>query len=184
MSIPATNNIAAIYDLERVGEVALSNYFKLAGINAFTSQAIPGTGDAEADAALVAQGYTLLDFQRDRPRVEIFSTIGGGKGRFIPHPQFSGVECETQWDIQFQLFLVTEPDMRTHAAFRTLVRYLVHSARGTINALDPLTRHYLSTFVDGGTSPVEKPEEGTFQTRIILGSTISVQSDAWQLLTT
>jgi hypothetical protein len=184
MSTPSAENIAAIYGVKKVAEQALAVYFAANGIKAYTSIAQPSTGDAAADAALVAEGWSIIDFQKDRPRVEIFATRGAGKGIYIPHPQFPAVECETAWDINFELLLITAADMRIHLANQVMVDYLLGAARGSINGVAPLTRHYLAQFTDGGTAPVEKPEEGVFQTRFNFSSMISIQRDAWSLLAT
>lgn len=184
MSTPSAENIAAIYGVKKVVEQAFAVYFTAAGLKAYTSISQPTTGDSAADAALVAEGWSIIDFQKDRPRVEIFATRGAGKGQYIPHPQFPKVECETAWDIKIELFLVTAADMRIHVANQVMVDYLMAAARGSINAVAPLTRHYLAQFTDGGTSPVEKPQEGVFTTRFNFSSMISVQADAWSLLAT
>lgn len=183
--IPSAQNIAMIYALEKAAELGFKTYLESAGVKTFAgSLLIPSSGDADLDKANVAAGYNIIDFQKDRPRVEIFATLGAGKQQFIPHPQYPDVECETLWDITIAFNALTRADMMVHDAYRTMVRYLTHSARGVINGVGGMENHYLGTITDGGTSPVEVPEQGIFRTILSINSMISVQANAWALLTT
>lgn len=170
-----------IYNFERVFEVALKNVLTAANVKAFTSQLVASTGNAEQDAALVAQGWDFLDFQKDRPRAEIFFTPGAGRGQLIPHP-LTGEETETAWKGSYTIRLITAADMVIHAAFRTQVRYLLHRLRGDLNAVAPMTLHSLNFLADQGTSPVIEPQQGDFQTTMQFEIDFSIQGNAWPLL--
>lgn len=184
MSAPTPQAIAAVYDFERVLEFALKTVLEAAQLKAFTSQAVPAGNDDAQNADLVAQGYELLDFQKDRPRVEIEFVCGAGQRQFVPHPD-TGVETEAAWKGQYLLKLVTAADMRLHSALRTMVRYQMQKLRGTINDVAPMTLHNLQLLTDAGTSPVITPEDGVFLSTMNFDIDFSIQADAWaQLVTT
>ena len=183
--MPDNDSIKAIYDFEAVMEMALVQLFKDNEIKAFTTQWIARTGDPAADAANEAAGYSLLDFQLDRPRVDIMFTPGAGAGQFT-NKVIGGVEMpvETSWSGQFKIDLVTEPNAILHAAFRTLCRYIMHTQLLSVNG-NALLLHKIQDFPkDGGTNPVMKGEEGAFVTSIIFDVDFSIQDDAWDSLAT
>jgi len=181
--MPTTENIALIYDFERVMETSLKSLFTANNIKAFTSQMIARSGDKEQDAAAVKAGYDLIDFQKDRPRAEIMFTPGAGQGRFVAKV-IGDIEMpvETSWKGQFKIDLITAADIRIHAAFRTVVRFIMHTQLLSVNGTS-LLLHKIQTFYrDGGTSPVMKPEEGIFQTTMIFDLDFSLEDCAWNFL--
>lgn len=181
--MPTPENIALIYDFERVMETSLKSVFTQNNVKAFTSQMIVRTGDAAQDGAAVQAGYDLIDFQKDRPRAEIMFIPGAGQGRFVA--KFIGgteMPVETSWKGQFKIDLITPPDIRIHAAFRTKVRFIMHTQLLSVNGTT-LRFHKIQNFYrDGGTSPVMKPEEGVFQTSLIFDLDFSLEDCAWDLL--
>lgn len=181
--MPTPQQLAAVYDFEAVFENALKAVLTAAEVKAFTSQLIPSTGDAAEDATLAAQGFEILDFQKDRPRVEIFFTPGAGMGQLIQHPE-TGAETETAWKGGYALRLITAADMRIHRAFRTLVRYQCHRLRGVVNGVAPMTLHCLQFLRDAGTSPTIKSEDGLFESALQFEIDFSIQGNAWAQLAT
>src|ERR1039457_6713386 len=121
--MPTKAQISAIYNFEAIMEMALAQLFIATNVKAFTTQWIAKTGNAVADAANVALGYSLLDFQLDRPRVMIEFIPGAGAGEFT-NKVIAGVEMpvETSWTGQFKVECITEEDSIIHAQFRTLCR--------------------------------------------------------------
>ena len=183
--MPANTDIASLYDFEGVMEKALAALFTANDVKAFTSQWIAKTGDKAADAANEAAGFSLLDWQLDTPRVEIFFTPGAGAGQFT-NKVIGGVEMpvETSWSGQYRLDLKTTADIRKHAAFRTLGRYLLHTQLLSVNG-NALALHHIATFPkDAGTTPMMKGENGFFQTTFLYDIEFSIQDDAWDTLAT
>lgn len=162
--MPDPANIAAIYDLEQALEKAIAAVYESNQIAAYTSQTAP-------------------ELQKKRPRVEIVATIGAGQGQFITHPQYRGVECETAWAVAFTIRAITAAGVEVHNAFRTQARYLAHTLRGVINDGAYMKNHYLNSCMDSGTSPTYEPQQGDYQTDLTFTGGLSVQRNAWQLLT-
>lgn len=189
--MPTNDQISALYNFEAVMEMALAQLFIANDVKAFGTQWIPkaSTGDAAADAATdaanIALGYSLLDFQLDRPRVEIMFTPGAGAGQFN-NKVIAGTEMpvETSWSGQFKVDCITPEDSILHAQFRTLIRYILHTQLQSING-NQLTMHKVQQFaMDAGTTPVLKLEEGVFITTILFDINFSIQDDAWDTLKT
>jgi hypothetical protein len=190
---PTAEQIAEIYDFPRVMEVSLKALFTAREVKAFTSQMIGSTGDAAQDQALIEQGWDIIDFQKDRPRVEIFFQPGAGQGRFRA-TTVNGIviPLETAWNGQFKLDVFTLPDIRAHAAFVTMVRFIMHTQLLQVNAFLPdgtqgnpgtLLSHRIQSFQkDAGTTPLMKSEEGVFQTSLLTEIDFSIQDDAWATL--
>src|SRR5690242_7850864 len=106
--MPTPEQIAAIYDFQQVMELALKTIFTAQQIKAFTSQMIESTGNSANDQALIDQGWDIINFQKDRPRVEILFTPGAGQDQFRA-ATINGVEVpvETSWSGQFKLDVIT-----------------------------------------------------------------------------
>ena len=184
--MPTPENIAKVYDFSNVFEVALKTLFTSGPtqVKAFTSQMIPTTGDASQDAQLQQQGYEIIDFIKDRPRVEIFFTPGAGQERHEAQ-NIGGFDTsvETSWKGQFRLDCTTDADIRQHSAFVTMVRYVMHTQ--LYNGINGkiLQNHYIHQFAkDSGTTPMIKTEEGLFQTTLLFNIDFSIQEGAWALL--
>jgi hypothetical protein len=181
---PSAEQLAAVYDFQGVMEVALKSLFTAREVKAFTSQFIVSTGNDAEDEALIEQGYEILDFQRDRPRVEITFTPGAGQDQFAAKI-IAGVEMpvETSWSGQFKVDVITAPDIRVHKAFVIAVRFLLHTQLQSINGSEYLPLHRIQPFaMDAGTSPQMKTDQGDFQTTLLFDIQFSIQDDAWDLL--
>lgn len=181
--MPTPDQIAAVFDFERVFELAAKALLTANNIKAFTSQMIVTSGSADGDAALVAQGWDIINFQKDRPRAELIFTPGAGQKQ--PRVAvFNGNEfpVETAWKGQYKIDLITGADMRIHAAFRTMVRFVMHTQLLTING-PYLDLHQIQSFhADNGTSPVMKPEDGVFQTTMLFEIDFGILDAAWATL--
>lgn len=184
--MPTAAQIAAVYDFKNILERALAAVFTANGVKNFTSQSVPTTGDATQDAALEAEGWQILNFQRDRPRAEIDFSPGAGLGRWHPLAVDGvAVAVESCWGGTFRVLVVTKPDIREHNAFVCLIRFLLQTMGARINNVAPLTKHAVAPqFRDTGTTPTTKAEDGAFQTMLQYDLTFSVQADAWADLAT
>lgn len=189
--MPDNAAIALVFDFEHIFEVAIKALFIANAIKAFTSQMTASTGNAAQDAALVAAGWDIIDFQKDRPRVEITFTPGSGAQQWN-NKTFTGsvtgynptgeIPVETSWKGQIKLDLITPADMQIHTAYRNFVRFLMHTQLTTLNNT-ALTLHRIQSFYhDAGTTPVLKPETGLFQTSMLYDLDFSIQDDAWATL--
>jgi len=182
--------IAAIYDFPGIFEPALKALFTAREIKAFTSQAVESTGDAGEDQELVEQGFEIIDYQKDRPRVEIIFTPGASQGRYR-NTIVSGIELplDIAWSGQFKLDVFTAADVRIHRALVTQVRFIMHTQLLQVNAFLPdgtagnpgtLTRHRIQPCQkDSGTTPIMRPEDGSFQTSLLTDIDFTIQDDAW-----
>lgn len=175
--------IAAIYDFEGILEKPLVLFFKDNEVQAITSQQVIKTGDKPTDDANEANGYTLIEFQKPRPRTEITFVPGAGAGQFAAQV-ISGIEMpmETCWSGQLKLDLITDANIQSHAAYRTFIRYLIHSQLRSLNG-NQLQQHKIQEYYrDGGTSPLMKSENGYFRTTLLFELNLSVQDYAWATL--
>ena len=179
--MPTAEQLAAIYSFPNLFERALQAVFADAQIAAYTSQLVPTTGNAAQDAALVADGYEIISFQRDRPRAEILFTPGAGLGRFIPLAVAgTKVPVESCWSGTYLVRALTKPDIREHNAFVVQLRFLLQTMGVRLNGTAPMTRHAVAPmFRDGGSSPLTKNEDGYYETTLQYNLNFSVQADAW-----
>ena len=144
---------------------------------------MPSTDDA-GDAINVAAGYEILDFQKDRPRVEIFFTRGAGQGRFISvnFGDFT-TSVETAWTGEYLVRCITEPNIIKHNAFVTQSWFILSTLVPRINNIAPLTNHALANFPkDGGSSDRIDYTEGDYMTVLSFNIDFSVQANAWAQL--
>lgn len=182
---PTAEQIASIYDFQGILELALKTLFTLREVKAFTSQMTPSTGDPAADQALIDEGWDILDFQKDRPRVEIIFTPGAGQGQFRA-TTIAGLEkqvsIDTSFKGQFRLDVFTLPDIAVHKAFVTAVRFIMHTQLLTLNGTTLLRHRIQPDLMDAGTTPITKAEQGTFSTTLLFDVDFSIQDDAWEQL--
>jgi hypothetical protein len=134
--------------------------------------------------ALNIISYTAFvspELQKHRPRVEVFFTPGAGQKRFI---KVNGVPRETSWKGQYRLDCITAADNLIHGAYVVAVRAKMHGIADAVNETQPMALHKVQPFFhDAGTSPVTKPEEGSFSSTLLFSIDFSIQANAWALLT-
>lgn len=177
--MPSDQQLADVYDFENVLETALQALFNAAEIKSFTTQDFGKTKDNGQGTQV-----PVIDFQKDRPRVEILFTVGAGQGQFRPL-LVGGAEVpvETSFKGQYRLDIITSAEMAIHAAYRTRLRAFLHTQLLGVNGTDPMTLHRIHRFQqDGGTSPTFKPEEGVLRTILIFNIDFSIQDEAWATL--
>jgi hypothetical protein len=173
--MPSDEQIAAVYDFENVLEAGLQALFDSLKIKSFTTQDF---GAENAD------GTPKIDFQKERPRVEISFTVGPGQGQFRPLV-VDGVEVpvETSFKGSYTLDVITGVDIAIHAAYRTQIRYQMHARLLSVNGTPPMTLHQIQRFQrDAGTSPTFKSEEGYLRSILKFDIDFSIQDDAWATL--
>lgn len=175
--------IAALFDFPGIFEPALKTLFTARQVKAFTVQALQSTGDPVADQALIDQGFEIIDFQYDRPRVIIMFTPGAGQLQFRPLQidEFREVPVETSWSGQFKLDVVTAADIRVHRQFVTAVRWILLTQIYTLNGT-VLDKHVIQRDVkDAGSTPAMESDKGDFQTIMLFDLDFSIQDDAWPI---
>lgn len=167
---------------------------------------LEGIIDASAQAVLQAAPMNLtaatpLDapkFQKNRPRVEIRSSIGEGLGRFVPvqngaiitpgTPNFDPKSTfffrrETAWSFRIQFDVITSTNIEEHEEYRSTVRNATAQLWSLINNVAPMVNHAVQLARDGGSSPMQvAPEEGLMKTEIFFDGNISIQAYAWAQL--
>ncbi len=166
---------AAVYDFESVLERGLQALLTALNIKSFTTQDF---GRNNAD------GTPVIDFQKDRPRVEILFTTSAGQGQFRPL-LVDGIEVpvETSFKGQYRLDIITAPAMSIHAAYRTMIRAVMHTQLLGVNGTDPMTFHRIQRFYqDAGTSPTIKADEGYMRTILSFEIDFSIQNEAWETI--
>ncbi len=127
------------------------------------------------------------ELQLERPRVEISFVTGAGQGRYHP------VQLkESAWKGQFTLQLITGADMAVHGRFVSEVRRLMHGPASSFNETAPMVNHNFrppvdsvscSCFMDQGSTPVMKSQDGYYQTNLVYETDFAIQDNAWALLT-
>lgn len=153
--------VSDIYNLEAVVENSIQAVFTASSVVSFTTQ-------------------QLADLQKGRPRVEIEYINGAGHERWI---KVNGYPRETAWKGTVKLELITNADISIHSAYRTQIRSIMHGLSQTVNEVAPMTLHNIHQFlIDGGTSPKWVPQEGSYQTTMNFEINLSVQANAWAIL--
>jgi hypothetical protein len=121
------------------------------------------------------------ELQKERPRAEIVFIPAAGQSRFR---RVNGIARESAWAGSFQFTLITAPDMAIHGRYVSKIRALIHQLYDLINMADPMSNHKLQEFsIDSGTSGTFKADEGYYQTIINLAVNVSIQDNAWTLIT-
>ena len=174
--------IQDIYDLENAAENACAMVVKSFSLNAFSSQDAP-------------------QFQKIRPRAEIFFQKGIGLSRFVvldpatslPWDGSAGStppsqaemfyrRRESAWNCVIRFDLITEADITIHGKYRFQLRGILAVLWQMVNGVY-LTNHKLEMEQDGGDSPIlVAPDKGYFKTSMTFRGKISVQANAWSAL--
>ncbi len=160
-------NEEKVYSFETIFPAALKAVLVAAGLKAFTIEDVP-------------------DLQKDRPRAEVFFSVGQGQGVFRqllvdgdPYP------VETSWVGSYEIIAVTEDDPAVHLNFLANIRKAMFTAGGKINGTDPMTLHKLQPFLrDAGTVTNWTPQDGSVHSRLSFEVNFSIQDDAWELIAT
>lgn len=165
---------------------------------------LEGIINASAQAVLQSMNLiaaTPLDapmFQKERPRVEIKSSIGAGMGRFTPIQNGQIIppsdptndskstffyRRETAWSFRIQFDVVTSTNIQEHESYLATVRNATAQLWVLINNVQPMVNHCVQLARDGGSSPMmEAPELGLLKTEIFFEGNISIQAYAWAQL--
>jgi len=177
-------NSDPVYNFEKAVETACVTVLKSWDIAAVSSQ----------DAS---------QFQKQRPRVEVFFQKLDGLGRWVSidpatsapiAPPVSGpppdprnvfyMRCESAWNCVIRFDLFTAYDINIHSAFRAQCRQLLSILPQMINS-QTLVNHRLDIVSDGGDSVVmENATKDWMKTSMTLRGKISILASAWPLLNT
>jgi len=162
MSAPDYNTL---YQFEPLISATLESLFNTANLKAL--------GVAGANA----------DYQKNRPRVEVFVTIGA---RFDNHyvVDAQGVRRENGWSGTIHLTAVTTNDYTIHAAYIAAIRELASrldqlDLSNALVAAVPLQYHEIAQIHTAGTNSETKPEAGEFQTTLSYEMIFAIRADAW-----
>ena len=119
------------------------------------------------------------EFQKDRPRVEVYVTAGAAMGHYVLDAD--GTRRENGWHGSFSLRAVTDPDIGLHSAYIAAIR----NVAATLDRLDltaagvPLQWHEISKVVTAGTTPHTDPTAGEYDTTLHYNFIFAVLPDAW-----
>jgi hypothetical protein len=171
-------SVAQIYDFEGAVEPAIKAVLVAMGLAAFTSQ-------------------DEIDFQKDRPRVEVQFTLGAGQNRWVAINSATGLPVaalspqetwnqrrESAWACTITFSAITAADIAEHSAYRAVIRNALATLWVRINEVNGLmTRHHLYMSSDGGNSSLQMAQDkAMFKTDFTFNGKISVQADAWPAL--
>jgi hypothetical protein len=125
--------------------------------------------------------FVSPELQKQRPRCELWFTLGPGQGRFI---QVNGVPRETAWKGRLHAICITESNNTIHSAYVVRVRSLLHGIADAVNNVLPvMENHKVQPFFrDGGTSSRMDTQDGYFLTELSFDLDFSVQEYAWDLI--
>lgn len=176
---PTPEQIAVVYDFENVLESGLKTLFETVQIKAFTTQDFGATKD-DGNGNQVP----VIDFKKDRPRAEIGFVTGAGQGQFRPIiVDGTEVPVETSFKGRYTLDIFTAPDIKIHSAYRTYIRYFMHTKLIGLNGVAPMTLHKIQNFQrDSGTSPIFKSEDGYMRSTLVFDIDFSIQDEAWETI--
>lgn len=133
--------IIAAFDFEDTVESAVADVLAAYGINAFTTNEV-------------------LDFQKDRPRVQIQATLGPGHLRWADPNTLESIglhrhnKIETAWSVQLLLDIVTAADEQgkvDQATYRSTVRTAMMILGPQVNG-SILTLHKIQLVKESGTA--------------------------------
>lgn len=158
------------------------NYQQLYEFERLISATLVGMFNAD-DLATYGVG-TAPEFQKSRPRVEVFITIGS---RFDNHyrQDAQGNRRENGWSGSFILTALTAADFTIHslyiAAIRNKAALLDQIDLGEITAANPVTLdwHEISEVKTAGTAPTTEPEKGYYETKLNYDFIFNIRPDAW-----
>jgi len=119
------------------------------------------------------------EFQKDRPRVEVYVTPGAAMGHYILDAQ--STRRENGWHGALSLKAVTWPEITVHSAYVAAVR----NVAATLDRLDlttasvPLLYHEITRVVTAGTTPHTDPAAGEYDTQLHYNFIFAILPDAW-----
>jgi len=170
MSAPDFNTLMEFEDfLEAAFETWLNSNEEL---NLLGTAAVDSTPGSEGAAD---------QFQKARPRVECFVTVGAPVGN-PPHfvLDVNGVRRENGWHATVELAVITAAEPKIHRAYRAGVRNVMASADDVlVGSNDYLPWHEVTQCFSAGSSRTLEPEKGTFLTHLTYDIIFAIQPSAW-----
>jgi hypothetical protein len=123
------------------------------------------------------------DLQKDRPRVEVFVSMGG---RFGEHfvVTADGIRRENGWTASLHLTCVTGSDYKIHSAYIAAVRELASRLDrldlSNAQIVNPVLQyHEITRISTAGTNSQIKPQEGAYQSMLSYEMIFAIRADAW-----
>ena len=171
--MPEAPNFNTLYEFEDSLEAAFETWLNSnAGLNLL--------GTAKVDTAADSEGASD-EFQKKRPRVECFVTVGSPVGS-PPHFVFdaSGLRRENGWHASVQLGIITASDPSIHRAYRGGVRNIMATADEVLSGANQyLPYHEVSQCFSAGSSRTVSPQDGVFVTQLTYNIIFAIQVSAW-----
>lgn len=155
-----------IYDFETIFPDAAKAVFIQSGLQAFSLS-------------------DVADFQQIRPRVEIvFKTLGEAQPkRLAILPDGSKRTSCFRGELRIRAISDTDaPGKAAHSSYRAAVRSVIGGLEAALNG-NALTRHKINFTVAGAEETGVNTANGWQETRFPFTVDVSIQQDAWQLLT-
>jgi hypothetical protein len=121
------------------------------------------------------------DFQKARPRVECFVTIGAPVGS-PPHfvLDAAGRRRENGWHATVALGLITAAEPKIHRAYRGGVRNIMATADEVLTGTNIyLPYHEVSQCFSAGSARTVSPQDGVFITHLTYEIIFAIQPNAW-----
>lgn len=135
-------------------------------------------GSQKVDA-VAGSGGAADDYQKDRPRVECFATIGAPVGS-PPHFVFdaNGLRRENGWHATIKLGLITAPVEALQRAYRGAVRNIMHQADDVMTGQNPyLPYHEVTQCFSAPSSREVDASKGYFLTELNYNIIFAIQSN-------
>jgi len=180
-----------IYDFETPVEMAFAIAFAAEQIKIYTPSNEGFATDAwrTANPALAPQ-ILAVDFQQDRPRIELAFRAGTAAGRNFPsspaRTPLGGWDHDLARGSLIGIKVITKVNIIEHRQFLAQVRGLMATILRTINgdetiadaiAGQQLVYHRLAEVMEAGASPVYTPEEGVYQTDLQYAAQLTLEAD-------
>ena len=132
------------------------------------------------ELAAIGVSKASADFQKARPRVEVFVTIGS---RFDNHYVIDaqGLRRENGWSGTLHLTCITAADYTIHAAYIAAVRELA----SRLDQIDlsgvptPLQYHEITQIRTAGTASETRGETGEYHSALGYEIIFAIRADAW-----
>lgn len=151
-----------LYDFETAIEGAVKTYLTENSLKAYVSSDDP-------------------ELQRERPRVEIVCNVGA----MTDHRSTHNTEYRPDTYVgTVTLTVITDSTASTHSQFRAGVRYLMGAVESALSddangVNERLPLHSINRFVEAGTSPTYKADEGSYESQIVFEIHFNIRPAAW-----
>jgi hypothetical protein len=180
-----------IYDFETPVEIAFALAFAAEQIKIYTpSNEGFATEDWRAANPTLSPQILTVDFQQDRPRIELAFRVGTAAGRNLPtsteHPPIGGWDHDLARAGIIGIRVITKVNILEHREFLAQVRGLMATILRTINGDITITDaiggqqlvyHRLAEVMEAGATSVYTPEQGVYQTDLNYSAQLTLEEN-------